>query len=692
MLRRNSSRIISGNIRQILPFIFLFWVAISPTFLHAKSEIDSLKQVFPSQNPLERFETMAKLIKKLRSSHPDEAAEYASQALALSRMLPYDSLTIRAYQYLGETTFKSGEIFRSIEYFEAGLTLAEKIKNAKYTAFLQNSLGIAYLNKGYYEKALRLLMSSLDYWNLNGGQPSKIIPISTNIASVYKKMKQYDQALSIYNQVLPIAEQTGNEYLICALNHNIGNLYLDLEDYEKALPFFRKALLIQNKPKYVVTTIGIYSNVGRLFTLERKLDSAFLYYEKSLHLAESIKSDYHIQSVYRGFGDLYMESGLFDKAIESYRKSLSGANQSQKIGAIADIQQEMAEAFRASGQFDSAFYYLKNHLQLRDTLYNEDLKRQIAEMNAIFSDKERDLEYKELQTQERFRRIQLIFSVISSILLILGLIALFIRFREKKIANTLLEGQKDAIATQNQLLKQSNSDLRQFAYVASHDLREPLRTIRSYLQLLRKRLGPQFPELGSEYVDFAIDGALRMDRLLRELLLYSRIGRENLPFEKVDLNEIVDTVRHNLGQQIEENEAIILADHLPVVEAQHMRMIQLFQNLISNSIKFRGVETPLIRISYEFKAQKHTITIKDNGIGIEAKFQEKVFTIFQRLHTQDEYEGTGIGLALCKRIVEQHGGEIWFESDAGFGTSFHITLSLDPAAQFSEQIKKQALL
>lgn len=688
MQMRNGTCMFCSKTYRILTYICLTWVAISSSFLHAESEIDSLKQVIPLQEPLERFESMAQLIKKLKNRYPSEAIDYATQALELSRTLPYDTLKIRAYQFIGEATFRSGEIFRSMEYFEDGLALAEKIDHQKYIAFMENSLGLAYLNKGYYEKALRLFMNSLDYWNANGGKPSRIIPISNNIATVYKKMKQYDQALHIYNQVLPIAEETNNAYLGAALNHNIGNLYLDIEEYQQALPFFRKALQIQNDPKYRVATIGFYINIGRLFTQTGKLDSAFLYYNKGLTLAQEVNSAYHIQEVYRGLGNFYQQSGQYSKAIESYRTSLKGAVRSQKTASIADIRRELSDAFYANGQSDSAFFYLKSHLQLRDTLYNEDLKRQIAEMNAIFSDKERNMEYRELQNQERFRRIQLIFSIVASILLILGLINLFIRFREKKAANKLLESQKGAIEIQNQRLTQSNSDLRQFAYVASHDLREPVRTIRSYLQLLQKRLGKDLTEKGKEYIDFAIDGALRMDRLLRELLLYSRIGRENLPYESIDLNEVIDSVKDNLYQQIEENEAIILVDHLPMIKAQPVRMIQLFQNLISNSIKFRGVETPLIRISYSSTNTHHQISVKDNGIGIEEQFQEKVFTIFQRLHTQEEYEGTGIGLALSKRIIEQHGGEIRFESQGGMGTCFHITLAKDPLQQ-TDYIKEQ---
>lgn len=685
MRMRNVPNMFYPKTYRILPLILISWLVISPSFLHAKSEIDSLKAVIPTLDPLERFESWAILIKKVKTRSPKEAIEYAEKALELSRTLPYDTLQIRAIQYIGEATYRSGEVYRARQYFEDGLALAKKIKHEKYIAFMENSLGLVYLDQGEYEEALRLLHNSLDYYNAHGGKPSRIIPISNNIATVYKKMKQYDEALSIYNQVLPIVEQTGSLYLASALNHNIGNLYLDTEEYDKALPFFRKALQIQTNPKYKVFTIGFYINIGRLFTQQGQLDSAITYYNKSLQLANEINNPYHIQAVQRGLGDFYQKTGQYEKAIASFRESLKGATKSQKTATIADIQREMSEAFYANGQADSAFHYLKNHLQLRDTLYNEDLKHQIAEMNALFSDKEREMKYRELQSQERFRKTQLIFSIVASLLLILGLIVLFIRFREKKAANMLLEKQKGAIEVQNQQLTQTNSDLRQFAYVASHDLREPLRTIRSYLQLLQKRLGTQLTEKGKDYIDFAIDGALRMDRLLRELLIYSRIGRENIPYESIDLNEVIDSVKENLHQQITENEAIILVDHLPMIKAQHVRMIQLFQNLISNSIKFRGVETPLIRISYSSTPTHHHICVKDNGIGIADQFQEKVFTIFQRLHTQEEYEGTGIGLALSKRIVEQHGGNIWFESEEGMGTEFHITLSKNPIYQVASQ-------
>jgi PAS domain S-box-containing protein len=224
-------------------------------------------------------------------------------------------------------------------------------------------------------------------------------------------------------------------------------------------------------------------------------------------------------------------------------------------------------------------------------------------------------------------------------------------------------------------LERSNKDLEQFAYVASHDLQEPLRMVASYTQLLAQHYDGRLDEKAKKFMDYAVDGAVRMQRLINDLLTYSRIGTQGKPLETTDTHTLLGEAISNLATLIAEKRAIITNDDLPTVRADASQLMQVFQNLISNSIKFQGENVPHIHVSAQEKGREWVFAVRDNGIGIEKQYADRVFVIFQRLHTRQEYPGTGIGLAVCKRIVERHGGRIWFESEPGKGSTFFFTLT-----------------
>ncbi len=236
---------------------------------------------------------------------------------------------------------------------------------------------------------------------------------------------------------------------------------------------------------------------------------------------------------------------------------------------------------------------------------------------------------------------------------------------EKKLQETINE------------LKRSNKELQQFAYVSSHDLQEPLRTIASFTQLLAKRYKSKLDSDADEFMDYIVDASVRMKQQIQDLLEYSRVATQTEEFELVNMNLILNQTIQSLNTSIEEFKAEIIVDELPYVIGDAGQLQRVFQNLIANAIKFRKPEkSPIIHISSYKDEDNHEymFSVKDNGIGIEEQYLERIFTIFQRLHTIEEYHGTGIGLSIVKRIIEQHGGRIWVESEFGVGSTFHFTL------------------
>jgi len=263
------------------------------------------------------------------------------------------------------------------------------------------------------------------------------------------------------------------------------------------------------------------------------------------------------------------------------------------------------------------------------------------------------------------------------------------QIRELKLTHTatlnMLEDLSNEVETRKQAeekmlatlqnLERSNKDLEQFAYVANHDLQEPLRMISSYTQLLERKYKDKLDQDANDYIQFAVNGAIRMQKLLNDLLEFSKINSHAKMNEQVGTSTPLGQAISNLHQLIEENTALITNDDLPAITADESQIIRLFQNLIENAIKFKKkTELPKIHISCTRQKNMYQFSVADNGIGIEMHYHDRVFTIFQRLHSVKHYPGTGIGLSICKRIVERHGGTIWFESTVNQGTTFYFTI------------------
>ncbi|MCZ6655069.1 MAG: ATP-binding protein, partial [Planctomycetota bacterium] len=256
-----------------------------------------------------------------------------------------------------------------------------------------------------------------------------------------------------------------------------------------------------------------------------------------------------------------------------------------------------------------------------------------------------------------------------------GFVTTYADVTARKHAEEKLAFMNERLQAHAEELKRSNAELEQFAYVASHDLQEPLRMVASYCQLLQRRYADRLDQDANEFIEFAVDGAHRMQQLINDLLAYSRVGSGAIEHQPTDCGDAFDEACQNLETAIKETGAEIQCRDLPVALADRTQLVQLFQNLIGNAIKFRRDQPPRVEVSAKHENGHIQVSVTDNGLGIEAQYADRVFMIFQRLHAATEYPGTGIGLAVCKKIVERHGGQIWFESTPGEGTSFHFTLT-----------------
>jgi signal transduction histidine kinase len=248
------------------------------------------------------------------------------------------------------------------------------------------------------------------------------------------------------------------------------------------------------------------------------------------------------------------------------------------------------------------------------------------------------------------------------------------RALREKAERSLRHQMEEDLARKVDELARSNADLEQFAYVASHDLQEPLRMVTAYTQLLSERYRGKLDDNADKYIGYASEGAQRMQVLIQDLLAFSRVGRNGVASGTVDCNAVMIDVLQTLATAIQESRAVVTYGELPTVWAERTQMTQVFQNLVGNAIKFRGKEPPVISVQAERTSQCWQFSVSDNGIGVAPEYAENIFVVFQRLHARTEYPGNGIGLAICKKVVERNGGKIWVESQPGSGCSFKFTL------------------
>jgi len=670
--------------------------------------VDSLTMALPLVSGTNKVDIFHRLAKTYEFIDSDSAVFYAGQGLALAMQegTPYQKAI--SYQVLGRVYDRRGDLVIAHDYCVKGLALAANGNNRKLNAHLNNNLGIIHAKRGDYAIALGYFLSALAVWE-NLEAKKNVAALLGNIGTLYRKIGDHDKSIKELLKAQQLALEINNEKLVASCMHNLGETYKQKGEDKNALKTYQKALALKERMGFTIRLIPTLKGIGEVYINMGLYLKAGEYFGRALAIARKEDNKEYLQKIFFSLGKLEQARKDYFKAIHYFGQSLEITREINMKDDMLQALNALAETYTKIRDFELAFEYLSQYKNLNDSLYDEKYSELLAEMGTKFELSQKETEIEHLIISRKADQFKL-WSLITIVLLIFGALSaslLFIRNRRRahntlvlhnakietqnhllaqkqseiETQNLLLSRQSEEITLQNSQLKQTNSDLMQFAYAASHDLREPLRTIRSYMQLLERRYKNQLDETAQEFIAFATDGAIRMDDLLQDLLAYSRIGRENARKSSVDLNRILNKVKDSLHHQIDRNKAQIVYPPLPHFEAYEAQMHLLFQNLISNAIKFRGEEDPLIRIEVSQGGGHYLISVADNGIGIDEAHRERVFTLFQRLHPRAKYEGTGMGLAICKKIVQNHKGEIWLDSNLGVGTTFYIRIPSNVAIE-----------
>jgi signal transduction histidine kinase len=617
----------------LITFLMSFYTAIQAQkydFL----EVDSLEiLLYNATNKKDKSLILKELAYKNKNTSRKDALRYVEQALEIANAIKYDFGIAEATHTLGLIQFYLGDYELALSNYLKALEIRETLKD-----------GIG-LGRSY-----------------------------NNIGVIYKQMGKYELAEDYFNRGLILRKETKDSIGIVYSYNNLGGIYLDQKDAKRAITNYNVGLAIAKKIKNGTKARAfILENLGDLYQRKPDYEKALLSYNEALKLTTQIGGDYDIAKNLIAIGNIKVLQNNFDAALVDLEKGLELAQKLQAKPLLSSAYKTLSKGYAGIKNYEKAYHNEIQYDMLQDSLMSTSISNQILALQAKY-----EVEKKERQLLEQGNEISTLyrgFSIITFLFFLGFLGFIFYRYRQQVRANEHLKAAKDEIEDKNQQLAAYTKELEQFTYIASHDLKEPLRNIGGFARILDTRYRGVLDKKGEEYLNFIMIGVAQMTDLLKDLLQYSEIKRRNKEDLKwVDLNDLMLSIQNSLNGQIRKCNGQVIFNDLPKVYSNTFQMTQLFKNLISNGLKFRQKDkTPVVEVIAKDMGENWVFYVKDNGIGIDGNYHHKVFEIFKRLHKQKDFEGSGMGLAICKQIVEQHGGKISIDSEIGKGTSFGFT-------------------
>lgn len=664
-----------------------FLILFLSFFYQAKSNsvIDSLQQQLQQIDSLGNPNVWTSIAFELAEhlsdeSNYNEALPLYKQILPLSQRTNNTKLWLKTHLSIGELHYYKGDNEKALQALEP-VFLDQNLENTfpKTYGKAARIQGMCYVFMGNYTKAYQLQIQALNIFS-RLDDSLKIAMVNYDIGNTYFYQEQYKAALGYFEKARKIYASKGNTSGLLRSNAALGSVYGYFDDFDKALEFNQLALNSAKQSGNKLNISWTSLNVGANYYSKKDYTRALVHLEEGLQISQDRGDDLLTSNIMAVMGRVYAGLNNYTVAIKYFHQALDIAKNNNDKSNIREIYKWFAEMYYEKGDLENYHSYTNQFINLKDSLYNEEVMFQMNNLKKDFEiqNTKREKEIALLKKNEEidfWKKSGAIGMIVLALLVMsLILILMFNRNKNQKALNQLLARKNEEILLQNQRLETSNRDLEQFAHIISHDLKEPLRNISGFTALLKRRCRQYQDPEASEYMEFVFRSVRQMNYLLNDLLDYAKLNAQNKEKEKVDCNKLVVDVIDVLQHRINEENVKISVTPLPVLMANSTQLIQVFQNLISNAIKFRKTQQPLIHIQYQESENQHIFSVSDNGIGIEEQYFDKIFVPFQRLHNRAEYEGSGIGLSTCKKIIEEHGGKIWVQSSLGKGSIFYFSL------------------
>jgi signal transduction histidine kinase len=609
-----------------------------------------------------------------------EAYSWYDKALQLQDFLSYtDKLDI--YLDWAIVNKKLSNYDTTKEFYQKALNLANTINDSEMKGFVYTGLGTLNGSIGEFDKALEYLVLAKQEAEKRQNTEGVILS-ETNIAKVYLQAKNYNSAYSHLQKGYDLVVKTKDSVSLDYVLNAYGQISNAEKKYQEAIVYHQKALKYCEKKddKWMIArTLGFMADA---FTKLGQYKMAEIHFNRCFEYGAYIDFQEH-PKLLTSLAYLYLKTDQTPKALEYFNKSLVLSSKRGFKALTLKSNIGLTEVYEKMGNYDAALKHRLIAETYKDSIFNEDKSRKIAEVQFKYNNEKTEIDAKMNldKSEKEIQALQLSqnrtrFILLSILLLsVVSLVSIFYFIKQKNKNNAVLAQKNAEMHLKNERLEKSNEILKQFAYASAHDLKEPLRSISSFVSVINKRYAKLLPAEASQYMNFVIVGVKRMESLISALLEYSTIASDVEDVKEfVSLSDILSDVQFKLNTVISEKNAIIdITGHLPMLQMTHLHATQLFQNLLSNALKFND-KTPFIQIDGQLEKDHYTISIKDNGIGMKRAYSDKIFRLFQKLNSASQYEGMGIGLAICKQIIDKYDGTIGFESVEKEGTVFNITL------------------
>lgn len=546
----------------------------------------------------------------------------------------------RALRVAGMSYVLLGEYAKAYDFQNEAVEIYKELKDSSSLAMVYQGL----VNNFYYQEQNELAFqyaNKLLEISLASNYRSGIARSYSVMCNLYVAENDYDKALEYNKLALEVALEDGDKESVAWAYFNMGGIYSGREEYTKAMSFYNKALQSTKETGDRPLQSYVYEEISTVMFKQNRLNDALTYLDSSFVIASEAKDLNYVMNLYKSYSNIHYEKGNYKLYKETIERSMA----------------------------------------LNDSLFSEELLNSMSSLEESFKIKEVERQneieiLKKNKELERYRSyIALALASASAIILFLILFALYSRFKAQREKNELLMLKNREILRQNEILVSKNKDLEKFAFIIAHDLREPLRSISGFTTLLKRKIRKVADETTKEYMQFITNSTAQMGELLNDLLQYSKISVQDSDMQEVDANELVANVVADLELEFQNANVNFTKDELPVVLMNDELLYQVFANLIGNAIKFRRDEVvPTIHISSRKLEGNTEFSVEDNGIGIDKQYFEEIFVVFQRLHNREAYKGSGVGLSICKKVIEERGGKIWLTSTVGEGATFYFTI------------------
>ncbi|MFT5834895.1 MAG: signal transduction histidine kinase [Cognaticolwellia sp.] len=653
----------------------------------------------------------------------ERAITLSKRALKLSQQLNNQEKISRAYNDLGLAYIEISEYEKALSFLTKAKLINIESEDEYNLDITLNNISLIYSEMGEFELALSTLYETVDTGYDKESLDYGIYLI--NVGEVLQNMGEYDSALDYYLNYLKIARNYENQFDEALAFSGIAKIELELNQLDAAFKNQKKANILYEKLQvnaYYASGLAMMAKIyirqgkyqearpllkkadkitentfnqkgraeilklrGDLNNEQQNYEVALNYYKSALDAFEGIGSKVNAATTLYYIALVQYRLKQYEPSIINANKSLKFIQKSKYRSYLDNLYELLSKDYAAVQNFENAYIFQLKLRNIQDSLLNIEKSSHFAELQTKFYVTEKDAEndlLKSIQVQDKvtIQRRTIIGGSLAFSLFILMILAAWLQNvnNQKRKYNDILESKVEERTNElqivNENLKESNSELERFAYIASHDLKEPLRNIVGFTFLLKRKIKHLLDEEAKGYMDFILRGTKQMNELIVDVLEFSRLNGNVLDLKEVDMNEVIDGLLDFINQTLKDENVELEVDPLSKIIVDESKISLVFRNLIENGFKYNKHQNPSIRIGYESNEDNHIFFVKDNGIGINGEYKDTIFEMFKRLHTKQDYEGTGVGLAFSKKIISQHGGDIWLDKSDKNGSTFKFSI------------------